>query len=61
MQQDNMSPVNRCQNHHLYEKIAVKFDDIFTAPSKDADMKNSRMGSSKMYCVKVIRPISKKS
>lgn len=58
IQQANIVPVKVSQNHHLKENSLFLTDDTFAAPIIDPIMKHRRIGSSKMYCVRVISPTS---
>lgn len=61
IQQANIVPVKANQNHHLAENSIVCSEDTFTAPIIEPIMKQRSIGSSRIYCVRVIRPTSKES
>lgn len=59
MQQANMVPVKASQNHHFVENSTVLLEETFTAPIIEAIIKQSKIGSKRMYWVRVIKPTSK--
>lgn len=57
-QQASMVPVKNNHHHQINENSGVLLDDNLTAPNTDAIMKQSRIGSNKMYWVNVNKPTS---
>jgi hypothetical protein len=58
MQQANMVPVKPSQSHQGVENSASRVDETFTAPSTEPIMKHNRIGSKRMYWVRVSIPTS---
>jgi hydroxymethylpyrimidine/phosphomethylpyrimidine kinase len=55
-----MVPVKPSQSHQGVENSASRVDETFTAPSTEPIMKHNRIGSKRMYWVRVSIPTSKR-
>lgn len=60
MQHASIVPVKTSQNHHSFENSIVLLDETLTAPITDPIIKQRRIGSKRIYWVRVIKPTSEK-